>query len=528
MKIVVQITSVALKGEFSMVEAKPRMYFKSNCESTYIKNDYVKENTFKEFHTEAIPNFKDIKDMLPIPVWSGHQREIDCYYKAWEVAFGNLRNPKEDTGFVSPFIDTAFNGDLFMWDSSFILMFGKYAAHIFDFQQTLDNMYSHQHNDGYICRQLNEETGKEKFTRFDPAATGPNIMPWAEWEYYLISKDKERLARVFPCLLAYHKWLKDNHTWRDGSYWSSGWGCGMDDMKCRFPEGKSRESVMFSNGRMVWADTTLQQIFSGKMLINMAKILGRDKEALVLEIQAESEYLTEYVNTRLWDEEKSYYFDLWENNELNGAMSVGAYWALLADVVPMSKMDKFVEHLDNEEEFKRPHRVPSVAATAYGYCPEGGYWNGSVWAPTNYMVLKGLEKQGYHKLAYEIAANNLDCVTKVFEETGTLYENYMPEHIAYSSPHGDFVGWTGLIPISVMIEYVFGITSDVPNNKIVWRINRTEEHGVLQYPFGRIGRVDLICRERNDKGERPIVEVKSDIPLQVEIVWNDNHEFITA
>ena len=36
--------------------------------------------------------------------------------------------------------------------------------------------------------------------------------------------DKERLAKVFPCLMAYHEWMRENRTWRDGTYWSSGWG----------------------------------------------------------------------------------------------------------------------------------------------------------------------------------------------------------------------------------------------------------------------------------------------------------------
>ena len=54
-------------------------------------------------------------------------------------AFGNLRKAKAEAGFVSNFIDTAFNGNLFMWDSTFIVMFGKYASRIFDFQRTLDS-----------------------------------------------------------------------------------------------------------------------------------------------------------------------------------------------------------------------------------------------------------------------------------------------------------------------------------------------------------------------------------------------------
>ena len=62
-------------------------------------------------------------------------------------------------------------------------------------------------------------------------------------------------------------------------------------------------------------------------------------------------------------------------------------------------------------------------------------------------------------------------------------------------PRPDFVGWTGLIPIAVLIEYVFGIQADAKNDEIVWRVNLCEEHGIEKYPFG--GKfVDLHCEAR--------------------------------
>ncbi|MFZ4569919.1 MAG: trehalase family glycosidase [Bacteroidales bacterium] len=57
----------------------------------------------------------------------------------------------------------------------------------------------------------------------------------------------------------------------------------------------------------------------------------------------------------------------------------------------------------------------------------GGYWRGSVWAPTNYMVLRGLTNYHRDSPAYEIALNHLNNVVEVFNRTGTLFENYAPE-----------------------------------------------------------------------------------------------------
>lgn len=104
----------------------------------------VEENSFitKEPDTTPLPVYAEIKDLLPHPIWEEHEDHINCYWKAWELAFSHLRTPNPGTKFVSNYIDTCFDNWLFMWDSCFILMFGKYADRIFNFQRTLDNLYA--------------------------------------------------------------------------------------------------------------------------------------------------------------------------------------------------------------------------------------------------------------------------------------------------------------------------------------------------------------------------------------------------
>lgn len=352
--------------------------FYRNSEWTYAPSPYVSENTFidREPENAPLPTYEEARDVLPRPTWEGHDDAIACYNKAWELAFGNLRQPEPGSGFVSNFIDTAFNGCTFMWDSSFILMFGKYGSRVFNFQNTLNNFYSHQHKDGFISREIEEDDGSEKFTRFDPSATGPNVMPWCEWEYYLNIGDKKRIGEIFPVLLAYHRWLHDNHTWFDGTYWTSGLGCGMDNQ----PRMSPGYNVLFTHGHMVWTDTCFQMILSGHILIEMAKILGREEDAEFL--VEEQKMLKSVVNDKLWDENTHYYYDMWRGGKLSGVKTIGAYWALLAGVVPKERADAFVAHLENPDEFNRHHRPPTLSADHPEYVATGGYWRGSIWAPT--------------------------------------------------------------------------------------------------------------------------------------------------
>ena len=131
-------------------------------------------------------------------------------------------------------------------------------------------------------------------------------------------------------------------------------------------------------------------------------------------------------------------------------------------------------------------------------------------------------------MAHEIAMNHHGNVIKVFNETGTVWENYAPEKAAPGQPaKPDFVGWTGLSPISIFFEYVMGIIPDGQNRKITWHVNLTERHGVEQYPLGTDGELDLICAARKDTSERPTVTVKSNIPVTVEVVWDGGSYTIT-
>lgn len=489
--------------------------YNQNEEITYIKNPYVDENHFinQKPKTVKLPKFEEVKEKLPKPVWKNHEKEIECYYKAWEIAFSNLHNPEEKNGFVSPYIDAAFNGNIFMWDSCFMLMFGKFASRIFNFQETLDNFYAKQHLDGFISREISEETGYENFTRHDPSSTGPNVMPWCEYEYYKMSKDKTRVEKILPVLLAYHQWLKNNRTWMDGTYWSTGWGCGMDNSP-RMMDNISVDVRQFSHGHMVWVDACMQQLISCNVLIEMAKICGHEED--VSEIKVEKEHLRSVINNKLWDEETAYYYDLWNNGKLSMVKTIGSYWALLADVVPNERLKRFIGHLENEDEFCRPNRIPTLSADNPHYANDGDYWCGSVWAPTNYMVLKGLTKCGMHKLSFDIAKTTLFNVTEDFKKTGTLWENYAPESIGKGSiARSDFVGWSGLFPISILLEYVFGLELNSDKNEIIWHINLTDEFGVENLPFGTDGTVSLVCLDRKSAEERPYVCVSSDTDFKL-------------
>jgi glycogen debranching enzyme len=274
---------------------------------------------------------------------------------------------------------------------------------------------------------------------------------------------------------------------------------------------------------MAWIDTCLQAVFSAQILTRMAAALGRTAE--VSDLYEEIDHLGKLINTTMWDDATGFYYDRRADGSLSDVKTIGAFWALLADVIPPQAIQRFVAHLENPAEFNRPHRVPSLSADHPFYNPLGEYWRGSIWAPTNYMILRGLTQAGFDTLAHQIGLNHHDNVVKVFEQTGTVWENYAPESAAPGNIAKDeFVGWTGLPPVAVLFEYVFGLRPDVPGNKLIWDVRLTEAHGVTQYPFGNGCLLNLHCAARTSPAEKPAIQAASNLPLTLEIRWEGGIE----
>ena len=120
----------------------------------------------------------------------------------------------------------------------------------------------------------------------------------------------------------------------------------------------------------------------------------------------------------------------------------------------------------------------------------------------------------------DIAINHYNSVFQVWKDTGTFYEYYAPEKIAPGfMARKDFVGWTGLPPIAIFIEYVLGIRSDYSQGVIEWDIHNLERHGIQRYPFGPDGCVALSVEKRKRHGDSPVIHVETDVPFDLVVTW---------
>jgi hypothetical protein len=472
----------------------------------------VRRNSFRErpYQATSIPAPGDVMNRLPQPVLPDRPDWLEMYWRAWEIAWTGLRRPRSGSGLVATWHDSNLNDHISAWHTAFITLFGLYARRACNFIVALDNFYARQHDDGFICRDIATGQAADLFPPFDPNGTGPNILAWVEWRYFRHSGDDSRLAHVFWPLMALHRWYRLNRTWPNGLYWATGLSSGMPNQD-RVPHGT------LHHRHWTWVDANLQALLDCLVLGHMATLLK--EEELALELSQERTHLAAEVNASLWNDETAFFHDLDANGRLNQVKSIGAYWALLdKDLLPPDRLDPFLRHLRDTALFRRPHRVPSLAADSEGYEPStGDAWRGAVWSPTNYMLLKGLRLHGQHALAHEIAVNHLDNVSSVFQHTDTFWDNYAPETAAPGDPaQANFVGWTGLSAIALLLEDVIGISVDWPLRRVIWdrRWQSSGRYGVRNYPLGSDGTLELL-------GDNETVSVTCNVPFTLTIQDQD-------
>ncbi|MGB5700683.1 MGH1-like glycoside hydrolase domain-containing protein [Muriicola sp.] len=408
------------------------------------------------------------------------------YAKALEITKKKVRGGDSEPFFKKPFVDAAFSDNIFLWDTCFIVCFAKYHLDSLPVYQALDNFYNRIEPDGFICREYRND-GRPLWPKDHPVSINPPLLAFAETELYSVKKDLERLKNVYPILKKNFEFHVARYQGEDKLFWGDTLGMGMDNIP-RFPRGWTTEEgngmthkelddklgkmsgstgeeklnkfieeyvgtlqgVWNEEGRLV--DLTAQMAMFALQLKFIAQEINETSDIASYDLfHAE---VSKALNDKCWNETDSYYYDLGYDKQIK-RKHIGMYWTLLGKLVPPEKIDSFLGHLTNPDEFYRKIPLPALSADDQDYKGWGDYWLGGVWAPTSYMVLKGLTGNGKQELAQDLAQKTYDAVAQVFEATNTFWENYAPDLISYGMPaKKDFCGWTGLVPIAIYREYI--------------------------------------------------------------------------
>lgn len=177
---------------------------------------------------------------------------------------------------------------------------------------------------------------------------------------------------------------------------------------------------------------------------------GNKREAAEWEAAAKSRQTT--MNELMWDKGRGLFYDYNFTKEKRGTVSsVAAYYAMWAGLASEDQAREMVRALRRFETKGGLATTDSLPIGQYvlGAMPtQWAYPNG--WAPLHFVVIKGLQRYGYHQDAERVAMKWLKTNLSWFEAHGVFLEKYNvaqpdkpPVKGVYPSQTG--FGWTNAV-----------------------------------------------------------------------------------
>ncbi|MCD8023213.1 MAG: twin-arginine translocation signal domain-containing protein [Lachnospiraceae bacterium] len=463
---------------------------------------------------------------LPKVYFSEHPEWAEIYDAAWEYHKNNI---KQSTAAINPneayYVDENFNDNIFVWDTMFMMVFDKYGLNEFPTLSSIDNFYYCQMDtddelDGYICHEIQEADGVNYWDdESEPnesgqvwAGTNPPLFAWAEWEQYQVHGDVGRFSgvingkTVFERLVSHYNYMERRKTLDNGLY---GHTTPRGNGLVNTPNGDN-------DGEQTYNDLCGQQAMSAWYIAKIAEKMGDEEQAEYF--YSEHQRIADLINEKLWSEEAHMYSNLDADGVTPTNISTPtALWMLIGQAATEERVEEILKyHTRNSGKLYRPNGLATLSydydtikvddegnETSYYFHPEGGYWQGSVWAPTSYQYVVGLREYGYDQLAFEEAVRHVNMMADVYEageeggyvDGSTIWENYSSEYIrngyqGYGTAEdgeedeiknrsrADFVGWSGNIAVAMVMEDIAGININAPDNIVTWTVHLDEEFGV--------------------------------------------------
>jgi len=409
-------------------------------------------------------SIKEIKLVFDPPSYTMVIAMID----GTEIVQEDLSGP-----FVHIKFDSTFSDHAFMWDDAII---SWYFLKVFPdlSRSTLDFWYNLQikegANQGLMPREiragevvrgvenkniLNQNVNSVSYPPLSSLQiNNPFFLSKIELELFQLYNDKDRLEKVYSNLRDYFLWIERNRRKQDPDtncfyYEFSNLGSGMDTAM----RGYGDFNPQLKN--YGWVDLYAQQVSLLQDLEKIQKILGLNGEDL-----SASAYLTKEFVRCYFDGADRLFWDtqfLGSRNFIKTPHTLAQFWILLVNFESENSKysEEMVNLLTDPRKFGGYPQVPSISRDDPLFQEEGNYWQGGVWPPMNWIIIKGLELSGYFDIAEILKSETIKLLFEIYEKEKTVFEYYSPTlTLGKPSPgkqdgglpaKGDFYGWGSII-----------------------------------------------------------------------------------
>lgn len=188
-------------------------------------------------------------------------------------------------------------------------------------------------------------------------------------------------------------------------------------------------------------DLTFNAIFirANDHLCDIAKAIRQDVPVELQERMAISKLTFE----QLWDEYSNEYFSRdFVSHKLLKSSSIAAFMPLYAGCISKERAETIVRLLENEHRFGPAYPVPSIPLDSPWFNPQK-YWQGPTWINTNWLIIDGLERYGFHDHGEALRQSTLELV-----QNAGFYEYFSPMD---GSPAGvNNFSWTAALTIDLL------------------------------------------------------------------------------
>ncbi|MGC9393580.1 MAG: amylo-alpha-1,6-glucosidase [Anaerolineae bacterium] len=297
---------------------------------------------------------------------------------------------------------------MWLWDSAFhSLAMNRFNPEVaFGF---LLSVLDTQRDDGMIPHFSGPDGRASRITQ-------PPILAWGVWENYRVLQDDDRLHEVLPELERYLEWNLANRDQNHNQLLE--WFIEGDPL-CRSGESGLDNSPRFDEAILLDAvDFSTFQARDMACVAQLWRALGEPERAVVWEERAAA--MRHAIHTLLWDDESGFYYDRDFDGCLSSVMAVTGFLPLLLEDIPVSRVDRLIDHLKDPATFGTAFPIPSVTASDPRWSTD--MWRGATWINLNYLVIRGLRLHQRRAEADWLTGLTIAHVGKYYERCGVLFE----------------------------------------------------------------------------------------------------------
>ncbi|MFA6134064.1 MAG: PA14 domain-containing protein [Phycisphaerae bacterium] len=115
-------------------------------------------------------------------------------------------------------------------------------------------------------------------------------------------------------------------------------------------------------------------------------------------------------------------------------LSPTCFYPMLAGIPDARRVERMLGVLKDENKFWGPYVCPTIARDDVTF-PRQGYWQGKIWAPTNYLLYESLRQCAPPGLLAEYARKSVELFMRNWRARGACHENYLCAGEGSSEPH---------------------------------------------------------------------------------------------